>query len=300
MEKKEGNKEITDEICSSICKRALANCIYIYNDKPASNYLHTYITYYLKENLLSASDYLQIVETQYNVLSEIRDITEGKKERKATTLLFLLENDLIYYGLLGKLYPFPGTNQRTLYFLLQHLEKKGLIQEVLKTELINERGIFRSVVTKSSPAGNTQANAIKFYKLTDLAKMILPTFKQSLEGIANHLEDIKKFKRIIRETHKQRSDKAERENMKKEERTQKEERNREILENIYAPYKEHILSLKASDVHYSDNAMAVVQELRAKGCEARIDTLRTIWHQWHQEDANNRGGWRGKYSEKEK
>ena len=295
MEENTGNREITDEICSLIRKQALANPIYIYNDKPASNYLLTYITYFLRENLMPASDYLRIVEAQYNVLSEIQDIIENKKERKATTLLFLLENGLIYYSILGKLYPFPQTNQRSLYFLLQQLEKKGLIRELLKTEMINEKGLFKSVVKKSSAAGNTQANAIKFYKLTDLASIILPSFKKSLEKIANHLEDIKKFRRVIRETHKQRSKKAEREKIKKEEIIDKEEENKEILENIYGPYKDHILTLRASDIHFPENLRAVVQELQAKGCKARMDTLKTIWRQWHQEDANNREAWRNKY-----
>jgi len=108
------------------------------------------------------------------------------------------------------------------------------------------------------------------------------------------LEDIKTFKRVIRETHKQRSEKAEREKVKKEEIIDKEEKNREILETIYAPYKDHILSLKASDIHYSENLRVIVEELQAKGCKARMDTLKTIWKQWHQEEVNNREAWRNK------
>lgn len=289
VENREKKKE-TNSLYSSISKQALANLHNIYNNKPASNYLLTVSTYLLKEGLISASDYLLIVEDQYNILSEIEDTIKNKKERKATTLLFLLENDLIYYNLLGKLYPFPPTNQRSLHFLLQQLEKKGLIRAVPKNEMINEKRIFRSVVIKSSPAGDFQADTIKFYTLTDLARAIIPSFHGSLSEISTHLGDIKLYKRIIRETHKERQEKAEREKRKKEEAARKEQRNQELIEGIYEPYKDVVLSLRATDIHDPGKLKEAVKKLREQGCKARMDTLKTIWKHWHQQAFYNRRG----------
>lgn len=71
-------------------------------------------------------------------------------------------------------------------------EKKGPTRVSPKNEMFNKKWLFRSAIIRSSPASTSQADAIKFYTLTDFARAVLPSFRDSLSEVSTHLEEIKR------------------------------------------------------------------------------------------------------------
>ena len=104
----------------------------------------------------------------FNVLSQIKDVLEGKNEIKAAILLLGSKYKMVYRNLLKRV--FPEIDTRSVDSILGAFERNGIVAHVERTQIDakQRRLVEHALKSQSSPGlGSYQLGKIKWYVLTE-------------------------------------------------------------------------------------------------------------------------------------